>query len=80
MASSFELGDEQPLEEKQRKKKNENDSFHKLFGPPSALNTFKQIVDNQEEKKMEKITSAKKPLPGELYCSAQPYLANFSLT
>ena len=80
MASNFELGHEQPLEEKQRKKKNENDSFHKLFGPPSAVNTFKPIVDNQEEKKMEKITSAKKPLPGELYCSAQPYLANFSLT
>merc|ERR1712215_124191 len=60
LASSFELGDEQPQAESLQGKRKEEDSFHNLFGPPSLVETPKpaEIVEIQKIQK-----TVKKPLP-----------------
>eukprot|EP00091_Calanus_sinicus_P020687 TRINITY_DN5802_c0_g1_i1.p1 TRINITY_DN5802_c0_g1~~TRINITY_DN5802_c0_g1_i1.p1 ORF type:complete len:147 (-),score=47.89 TRINITY_DN5802_c0_g1_i1:81-497(-) len=62
LASSFELGDEQPTGDTSQWRKNENDSFHNLFGPPSLIETEKPVEASSEVQKIKKILT-KKTLP-----------------
>ena len=64
LASSFELGDEQPTGDASQWRKKEDDSFHKLFGPPSLIKTEKP-VEVSDQVQMIKKTVTKKPLPGD---------------
>ena len=64
LASSFELGDEQPQTEKLQGKRKEEDSFHNLFGPPSLVETPKP-AEKVEIQKIQK--TVKKPLPGNIW-------------
>ena len=63
LASSFELGDEQPQGDAVQWKRKEDDSFHNLFGPPSLVETQKPVEDAEGVQKIEK-SMVKKPLPG----------------
>eukprot|EP00090_Calanus_glacialis_P035710 TRINITY_DN6092_c0_g1_i1.p1 TRINITY_DN6092_c0_g1~~TRINITY_DN6092_c0_g1_i1.p1 ORF type:complete len:144 (+),score=43.98 TRINITY_DN6092_c0_g1_i1:40-471(+) len=62
LASSFELGDEQPTGDASQSRKKEDDSFHKLFGPPSLIKTEKPVEVSDQVQKIKK-TVTKKPLP-----------------
>ena len=64
LASSFELGDEQPTGDTSQCRKKEDDSFHNLFGPPSLIKAGNPVeVSNGVQ--MIKETLTKKPLPGD---------------
>ena len=64
LASSFELGDEQPTGDTSQWRKKEDDSFHNLFGPPSLIKAGNPVeVSNGVQ--MIKETMTKKPLPGD---------------
>merc|ERR1712172_84869 len=62
LASSFELGDEQPTGDTSQWRKKEEDSFHNLFGPTSLIETEKLVEVSSEVQKIKKILN-KKPLP-----------------
>merc|ERR1712106_757837 len=62
LASSFELGDEQPNGDSVQWKRKEDDSFHNLFGPPSFVETQKPVENTEDTHKIEK-SMVKKPLP-----------------
>merc|ERR1712106_377769 len=62
LASSFELGDEQPQGDGVQWKRKEDDSFHNLFGPPSFVDTHKPVENTEDTQKIEK-SMVKKPLP-----------------
>merc|ERR1712106_425229 len=54
LASSFELGDEQPQGDGVQWKRKEDDSFHNLFGPPSIVETQKPVENTEDTQKIEK--------------------------
>merc|ERR1712106_43086 len=62
LASSFELGDEQPQGDGVQWKRKEDDSFHNLFGPPSIVETQNPVENTEDTHKIEK-SMVKKPLP-----------------
>merc|ERR1712008_438086 len=52
LASSFELGDEQPQGDSANLRKREDNSFKNLFGPPEVVKTEKQTNEELQDQKI----------------------------
>ena len=67
LASSFELGDDQPVSEIKSTKEAEESSgssHNHLFGPPTPANVRRMKIKKMYENDQQLVRKTKKPLPG----------------